>query len=168
MPVQKKKTKKTKKGRRTVIEGYCSYLIEILKAKVRYSLSENRDKKFSVGTYSEYSAIEIIGNVLEPPKLAGREINCTLYGDRGHDARLNNPEKYADDRYALVGHITAKKDYCSFTGWLPASMLFPIGQMILAKELRYFDLLGKPLFRNEANIHNVSIINEPEVDPDLE
>jgi len=168
MPSKNATTPKTNKRRRKSVEEYCTYLIEILSWKIRYSLSENRGKKFNPGPYSEYSAIEIIGKVLEPTKIAGREIDCTIYGQRDHDIRLNHPEDYDDDRHSLVGHISAGKRYCRFTGWVPASMLLPIGQMVLAKEFRYFDLMGRTLFRNEAHIHNISIIKEPEIDPELE
>lgn len=168
MPRQATNQAKKKKQKRKSTEEYCSYLIEILNAKVRYSISENRGRKLSPGPYSEYSALEIIGRVVEPLKIAGREIDCTIYGSRDQDIRLNHPEKYDDDRYALIGNINARKDYCGFTGWVPASVLLPVGQLILAKELRYFDLMGKPLYRNYANIHHMSIIKETEADPDQE
>ncbi len=159
---------KKKKRKRKQVEEYCSYVIEILSWELRYSISENRNKKLYPGPYSEYSSIEMTGKVIEPPKIADREIQCTLYGSREHDVRLNHPEDYTEERYALVGSITAGKKYCSFTGWVPASVLFPIGQMVIAKEFRHLDLLGKPLFRNYANIHNIVLIKEPEVDSGLE
>lgn len=164
MPKQSATTTKKKPRRRKPIEEYCTYLIEILSWKMCYSISENSGKKLSPGPYSEYSAIEICGKVIEPPNIAGREIDCTLYSNREHDVRLNHPEDNNDDRYALVGSITARKDYCSFTGWVPASMLLPIGQMVLAREFRYLDLHGKTLFRNEASIRNITLIKEPETE----
>lgn len=168
MPRQNASQAIKKKRRRKPAEEYCSYLIEIISAKVRYSIAENRSKKLRPGPYSEYPAIEIIGRGVKPSKIAGREIDCTIYGSREQDVRLNHPEDFVDDRYALIGNMTVRKDYCGFTCWVPASTLLPIGQLILAKELRYFDLMGNVLFRNYANIHDITIIKEPEADPDQE
>lgn len=168
MPRQGNAPVKKKKKTRKQVEQYCTYLIEILSCKTQYAISENRGKKFTAGPYSEYIAIEMVGKVLEPDKISNRTINCMIYGERDHDIKLNNPDNHHDDTYALIGHLTAKKAYCGFTGWLPASMLLPIAQLIIAKELRYLDLLGKPLFRNDAPIHNLTLIKELEAEPEAE
>jgi hypothetical protein len=57
-----------------------------------------------------------LAQVLEPGKIATRSIDCIIYGDREHDKKLNNPDGYQDDTHALIGHLTARKDYCGFTG----------------------------------------------------
>lgn len=168
MPRQGIAPVKKKKKARKQVEQYCTYLIEILSCKTQYAISENRGKRFTPGPYSEYIAIEMAGIVLEPDKITNRTIECIIYGERDRDIKLNDPHDDQDDTYALIGHLTARKDYCGFTGWIPASMLLPIAQLIIAKELRYLDLMGKPLFRNYASIHNLSLIKELEADPELE
>jgi hypothetical protein len=47
-------------------------------------------------------------------------------------------------------------------------MLLPIAQLVIIKELRYLDLLGRPLFQNDASIYNLAMIKELEADPEPE
>lgn len=162
MPTAKAAPVKKKKKLHRPQEEYCTYLIEITDFNVRYSFSLNRGKRWNPGPYSEYSAIQIIGKLHEPAKILGREIKCTIYGSREHDRKLNEPEKYDGENDSLVGYVTAGKDYCGFTSWVPSSIIFGIGQMIQTKEFQFLELHGKPLFRNEANIHDITFTKEPE------
>jgi len=164
MPQQGRGSASKKSKARRHVEEYCFYTIEILGCSTRYEISENRGRRSDPGPYSELVMVKLSGKVLEPEKISNRTICCTLYGHREHDMKLNYPHDYLDDTRSLIGHLTARKDYCGFTGWLPSSMLLSISLLIAARELRYLDLLGKPLFRNEAPIHNISIFKELESD----
>ncbi|MHC1698987.1 MAG: hypothetical protein AB9919_13195 [Geobacteraceae bacterium] len=145
-------------------EEYSSYIIEITNSEMSYSFSLNKYKKLESGPHSEYMIMEFTGNVLCPAKIAGRTMKCRIRGDRENVAQLKDPNKYADYAPRLVGFIEVRKERADFYGWIPFGVLPHIYQYSQSGGIRFLNLHGTTLYRNNADIHSIGF--QKDFDPD--
>ena len=118
-----RKPKSTSRRKSPPIQ-YCTYMLEVLDRKVRYSFSTNRDRVRTPGPYSEYAAIEITGKLILPEKHAETIIECTIYGRRDYDEFISKPNDFDKIQSGLVGMINISKDYSNFYGKHQIRMIF--------------------------------------------
>lgn len=136
---------------------YCTYMIEVIDWKVRYSFSTNRNRPRTLGPYSEYSAIDITGKLILPEKNSETVIEGNIYGRREYDPYISSPEEYDKVDSHSVGIINIRKDYSSFWGWVPFTAFPLIANMFATKDFNYLQLFGEPLKYRSASIYSLDL-----------
>lgn len=159
-----KKTVKTR-SRKSQVDEYCSFPVEIEDWSVSYSFGLSGNKRLSRGgPYSEHMSLKLTGKLLHPPKLAGKTIEVTILADRRETEMVQEPQE-TDFEPRCVGCLTARGQRTpDFLGSIPFDAFPVVTTLLSSGNMRYIHFHGRALFRGESLIRYMRF--EKEIDPE--
>jgi len=155
--------RKRKKGRKSTQEQSCTYYIEILDWELPYSFSVNRHKDFFTGPFWEHMSLKLRGKIFRPEKLADKDLEIDIIGDRRYILLLQDPES-KDYEPKGIGMLTIRGKQSECSTWIPCDILHPLAFLLNEKKIKFLILSGQPLYRGSADI--TSIYFEKEFNPE--
>lgn len=148
----KTKTRKRKAPKREE----CSFVIEIKEWDFSYSISVNRMRDMIEGPYWEHTDLEMKGNIVYPERLADKEIQVTIMGDRNKTRVMNKPEDYDRLEPKAIGTLTIRGKQSEYLGSVPFDAFQNLCSMISAAKIKYLVLSGQSLYRGSSDIRSIS------------
>jgi len=94
-----------------------------------------------------------------PPKLAGRETQFTVIGDREYTQALVQPPRDCTAANG-IGTLAMRGGESQYLGSLPFDVLMAIGPCVLTGGLQFMALVGPPLFRGSTRITRMSFLKD--------
>lgn len=150
-------------ARKKHYDEYSSYPVKILNWSPSYSVSLNKKRQFSVGSYSEHNTLKIYGQLLGPKKIAGRDIDVTIFADRWMSKAIVSDDVYEKDPIG-VGGISSRGSNSDYYGSVPADVYPSILNMLAAGKFKYLLLHGHAMKYGRASIEYMRFAEE--FDPD--
>jgi hypothetical protein len=138
-----------------------SYIFRVENPEVSYGLSIDR-KGVTEGPYWEHLELSVLGTIVSPEKVQGRQGTLTFLADRRITRDLDNPIESRSQPIA-VGTLTIWGGTTSYLGSLPHDALWHILALLTRGEIQMLALHGETLYRGSAKILNVHF--EREIDP---
>ncbi len=152
---------KAKRGRpRIEVE---SYYAEIETWELRYSFAGAEGRPHCDTVFGEYAVIEIRGRFLSPAKLAGKDVQIHISGDRQYDVMMNHPEKF-DQKAKGVAFLEVWGERRELLGTYPWSALWGLVPAIQSGVVKIVSMYGEPLNRGRALIRSLAFFQS--VDPE--
>lgn len=155
--IRKKTTRRRPKRTDDIV---IRYVVEIVSWDWGYSFGINYDKR-DVDPYMEFRHLEILGRLIRPSEINGEAVELSLLPT----VRLNR-DRREKDQPAAVGSL--RRNGARLLGLLslPEDVLPSILTALAAKHLRFIDLAGEPLRRNQALVRSFRLQQHDELDED--
>jgi hypothetical protein len=148
-----------RKKRKRVVEVHETYPVRIIAWKVDYSLRLDKDHRFTEGFYWEYYSLEVIGELLGPDRIKGRQIKITFLADRELDQAIAHPNSIKWEPTALGG-LTSRGKNSDFIGSLPFKVCGQILTMLQCGKTNYVVFDGEAMRYGHASIKGVTLTGE--------
>ena len=143
----KPKAAKKKKRRRAPPEEFVEYVVEITDWDWGYSLSLNTGKYRDEDPYHEFRHLQITGKLLRPAGLKTDAVQVSLL-----PSSEMSEERRKDYKPIALGALDLYPDMIKGSIGIPADVLAPILQMLIARELKFILLTGSKLRYRSARL----------------
>jgi len=128
------------KKKKTPVRENDFYVIEINDWKHSYSFSLNDNERlkdlFGPGLYREHKRLELCGILLEPQKVAGKDLVVNLFGSRDMVRVLEKPEDFPHATAKAVGGLTVRGKTREYYGSIPLDMYTVIASLLAAEKVK--------------------------------
>jgi hypothetical protein len=136
------------------------YVIEINDWKHSYSFSLNDNERlkelFGPGLYRDHNLLVLSGILLEPQKIAGKDLVVNLFGSRDIVRVLEKPEGFPHASAKAVGGLTIRGKTREYCGSIPMDIFTVIANMLAVEKVKYITMFGQSLYRGKAEIHSIN------------
>jgi hypothetical protein len=143
----KPKAARKKKRRRAPREEFVAYVVEITGWDWGYSLSLDTSKDPD-DPYHEFRHLQITGKMLRPAGLKTDQVEISLL-----PTLSMSEERRKDYKPIAVGSPDTYPDMIRGRVGIPADVLSPILQLLIAKELRFLLMTGSKFRYRSARLH---------------
>jgi hypothetical protein len=158
----KPKAARKKKRRRTPREEFVDYIVEIEGWDWGYSLSLNTGK-FMDDPYHEFRHLQITGKMLRPAGLKAERVEVSLLPTFDM-----SEEKRKDYEPIALGSLESYPDRITASLGIPADVLSPIPQMLIAKQCRFILMTGTKFRYRSAKLQSFRLeikLTEDDIPP---
>ncbi len=153
--------KKPKATKRRTWKKYdeTTYSIEIVEWSIPYSFQLTRDPKDISWPFWEFKSLDVKGKFLQPEKLAGRDVDARIMGDRRISRVLENPNEPVQEPKA-IGGLTLRGKQSEFLGSVPYDALLLLSVLLHSGKIKVIEITGDALYRGSADIRRISFEKE--------
>lgn len=159
----KLKSTKVKKRRPAPREEIAEYVIEITEWFWEYSLSLSSGRFRDDDPYSESRDLQITGKLLRPTCLKTEAVQISI-----RPWSSMNEERRKDHNPIALGALELRLDMIKGSIGIPADVLSPIMQLLIAKELKFIVLTASKFRYRSAGITDLRLETRPTDDAPID
>jgi hypothetical protein len=128
------------------------YVVDIIDWHWAYSLSLISEKYRDDDPYRDFRHLKIVGKLLQPAGLKTEVVRISLIPSSGM-----SEERRKNSSPMTLGAFELRPDMIEGLIGIPADVLSPILQMLIAKKLKFVQLTGSKFYRRSARLTGLRI-----------